>query len=181
MNSKRKKIVESSTASTSIEMHDGVWDINFINGRVVDVTPQFKTTTQVNVNNVNKYLSQKWPINRAIAASMSDPYGGPSGEDRQGLGESVLKNMKKNGGKLTIKGPKVKERKKFAPATKVEKPKKGKGSYERKEPISESEDIKQFLDHLVFNNYAEANKCLQRVLEKKLSEKIKAELNTPLF
>jgi hypothetical protein len=46
--------------------------------------------------------------------------------------QSVLKTMKKNGGKATFDGPEVKQRKHFAPATKVEKPKKGKGSYNRK-------------------------------------------------
>jgi hypothetical protein len=125
----------------------------------------------------------------------------------------VLKDLKKSGGKVVFDGPKIKERKKFAPATKVEKSKKtydrSKQTFEEdeekkdcwkgykkkgtkmkgnkkvnncvEESTSEHKDIKKFLDHLVFNNYAEANKCLQRVLEKKLSEKIKAELNTPLF
>lgn len=45
--------------------------------------------------------------------------------------QSISKQMKQSG-KTTIKGPQVKERKHFAPATKVETPKKGKGSYNRK-------------------------------------------------
>jgi stalled ribosome alternative rescue factor ArfA len=55
--------------------------------------------------------------------------------------ESVSKQLKKSG-KATIKGPKVKERKKFAPATKTESPKKGKGSYNRKETLNEDEESK---------------------------------------
>lgn len=44
--------------------------------------------------------------------------------------QSISKQMKQTGS-ATIKGPRVKERKHFAPATKVETPKKGKGSYNR--------------------------------------------------
>lgn len=51
----------------------------------------------------------------------------------------TYKDMKKQG-KHTFEGPKVKERKKFAPATKVEKPKKGKGSYERDNAFEEDEE-----------------------------------------
>jgi hypothetical protein len=43
-------------------------------------------------------------------------------------------------GKHTFKGPKVKERKHFAPPTKVEKPKKGKGSYNRKNNDEDEEE-----------------------------------------
>lgn len=49
------------------------------------------------------------------------------------------KDLKK-GGKVTLNAPKVKERRPFAPATKVEKPKKGKGSYNRKNAFSEDEE-----------------------------------------
>ena len=54
----------------------------------------------------------------------------------------MMKNTKelKNKGKLTVKGPDVKTRKKSAPATKVETPKKGKGSYNRKETFDEDEE-----------------------------------------
>jgi len=45
-------------------------------------------------------------------------------------------------GKATFKGPDVKDRKKFAPATKVESPKKGKGSYDRKNKNEEDEESK---------------------------------------
>lgn len=57
--------------------------------------------------------------------------------------QSISKQMKKTG-KATIKGPQVKERKKFAPATKVEAPKKGKGSYNRtyEEPEEDNQEKK---------------------------------------
>ncbi len=51
----------------------------------------------------------------------------------------VSKDISKSG-KHTFEGPKVKERKHFAPATKVEKPKKGKGSYNRKKSHDEDEE-----------------------------------------
>jgi hypothetical protein len=54
--------------------------------------------------------------------------------------QSISKQMKQTG-KAIIKGPQVKERKKFAPATKVEDPKKGKGSYKRKETFDEEEQM----------------------------------------
>jgi hypothetical protein len=54
--------------------------------------------------------------------------------------QSVAKQMRKTG-KATIKGPEVKERKRFAPATKVEKPKKGKGSYNRKNAEEDEEGL----------------------------------------
>lgn len=50
----------------------------------------------------------------------------------------TFKDIKKHG-KHTFEGPKVKERKHFAPATKTEKPKKGKGSYDRKNAFDEDE------------------------------------------
>jgi hypothetical protein len=55
--------------------------------------------------------------------------------------QSLSKQMKKSG-KVTFKGPNVKDRKKFAPATKVETPKKGKGSYNRKNKNDEDEESK---------------------------------------
>ena len=56
--------------------------------------------------------------------------------------QSVYKKMKQGGGKATFKGPEVKERKRFAPATKVESPKKGRGSYNRKEKSHEEDEQK---------------------------------------
>jgi hypothetical protein len=52
---------------------------------------------------------------------------------------SKLTKQLKDSGEFTFKGPQVKERKKFAPATKVENPKKGKGSYKRKDDDEEDE------------------------------------------
>lgn len=92
-----------------------------------------------------------------------------------------MKNSKelKTKGKLTVKGPKVKERKKFAPPTKVEKSKK---VYDRKkETFDESTNIAEFIEAVLLKNYAKANQCLKQAVEAKLAEKIQSQLNTPLF
>ena len=94
--------------------------------------------------------------------------------------QSISKQMK-NKGSVTFKGPKVKERKVFAPPTKVETPKKGKGSYNRSEKFTESNNISKFVECLLSNNYADAKKHLTQVVETKLQNKIQQELNTPLF
>lgn len=113
----------------------------------------------------------------------------------------------KKDGKITMKGPKVKERKKFAPPTQVQKSKK---NYDRKKPIDEDEEEKscwkgykkdgtkkkggktvnncikennivEFIEAVLTKDYAKANSCLKKEVETKLAEKIKGELNTPLF
>lgn len=94
--------------------------------------------------------------------------------------QSIAKQMKKTG-KATIKGPNVKERKKFAPATKVESPKKGKGSYDRKETFDENTNITNFIDAIFTKNYADADKYIKQAVESKLQSKIEQELTTPLF
>jgi len=94
--------------------------------------------------------------------------------------QSISKQMKKTG-KAIIKGPQVKERKKFAPATKVEDPKKGKGSYNRKETFDENTDIAKFIDCILTKNYASANKYIKQAVESKIQAKIEQELSTPLF
>lgn len=53
----------------------------------------------------------------------------------------TYRDLKKQG-KHVFEGPKVKERKAFAPATKTEKPKRGKGSYDRKNAFEEDEENK---------------------------------------
>lgn len=95
--------------------------------------------------------------------------------------QSVMKAMKKGGGKATFKGPEVKERKKFAPSTKVEKSKKGKGSYDRKETFDENVNIIKFIDSILRKNYASADKYLNNAVERKIQRKIEQELSTPLF
>ena len=52
----------------------------------------------------------------------------------------TYKDLKKQG-QHVFDGPKVKQRKRFAPATKTEKPKMGKGSYNRGNPIDEDEQL----------------------------------------
>jgi hypothetical protein len=51
----------------------------------------------------------------------------------------TYKDLKKQG-KHVFDGPEVKQRKNFAPATKTEKPKKGKGSYNRGNAFDEDEE-----------------------------------------
>lgn len=94
--------------------------------------------------------------------------------------QSISKQMKEKG-KATFDGPKVKERKHFAPATKVEKPAKGKGSYDRKKKFDENTDISKFVEALLLKNYSAANKYLHSAVESKLQDKIEQELSTPLF
>jgi hypothetical protein len=117
--------------------------------------------------------------------------------------QSISKQMKKSG-KATIKGPQVKERKHFAPATKVESPKKGKGSYKRKGTYDEDEqglgsvplkggkrkkpysfnentNIAKFIDCILTKNYADADKYIKQAVESKIQAKIEQELSTPLF
>jgi hypothetical protein len=53
----------------------------------------------------------------------------------------TFKDMKKDG-KVTLDGPKVKDRKPFAPGTQKHKAKKGKGSYDRK-PREEEDEFKK--------------------------------------
>ena len=92
--------------------------------------------------------------------------------------ESVSKQLKKTG-KATIKGPNVKERKRFAPATKVEKSKK---AYDRKkETFDESCNISKFVEAILTKNYATANKHLKQAVEAKMAARIQSQLNTPLF
>ena len=124
--------------------------------------------------------------------------------------ESVSKQIKKTG-KAVIKGPQVKERKKFAPATKIEKSKK---SYDRKKETfdedeekacwkgykkkgtkmkgdkkvnncvkenTETSNISKFVEAILTKNYARANKHLKQAVETKLAKRIQSELNTPLF
>lgn len=97
--------------------------------------------------------------------------------------ESMSKQFKKTG-KAEFDGPKVKDRKKFAPATKVEQPEKGKGSYKRKkgtEELEENIDIINFIESILVKNYASANKYLNNAVERKIQKKIASELETPLF
>ncbi len=54
--------------------------------------------------------------------------------------QNISKELKKNG-KVVFDGPEVKQRKHFAPATKTDKPKKGKGSYDRKNAFEEDEQL----------------------------------------
>lgn len=56
------------------------------------------------------------------------------------MSKSISKEIKKTG-KVTFDGPNVKDRKKFAPATKVESPKKGKGSYNRRKGEEDEQDM----------------------------------------
>lgn len=122
----------------------------------------------------------------------------------------ISKQLKKNG-KATFDGPKVKDRKKFAPKTKVESPKKGKGAKKPKnETFEEDEEkscwkgykkegtkmkgdkkvnncikentiIADFVEAIFEKRYADAHKFMNDVIALKIQNKIAQELNTPLF
>ena len=97
--------------------------------------------------------------------------------------ESVASQVKKTG-KAVFEGPKVKDRKKFAPATKVETPKKGAAynrAKEKRGEFGENTDIINFIECIMAKKYASANKYLNRAVEFKLQQKIEQELETPLF
>lgn len=160
-----------SIAQTTVELPDGVWNVHFVNGKIVEVTPTFKTFDTVDLNSVNNLIRQRIPLERAILNSKQT-----NEQDEQ----SISKQMKKTG-KATFKGPEVKERKKFAPATKVESPKRGKGSYNRKETFDENTNIAKFIDAIFTKNYADADKYIKQAVESKLQSKIEQELTTPLF
>lgn len=129
-----------------------------------------------------------------------------SEEDEQ----SVVKQMKKGGGKAAFEGPNVKERKHFAPSTQRHKAKKGKGSYDRKKSFDENEEkacwkgykkegmkkkgdkivnncvkesnsILNFLEAIMTKNHSDAHKYLKDTIDKKLQMRIADEINTPLF
>ena len=86
---------------------------------------------------------------------------------------------------MKIDPPKVKERMrssgKVDGRTKKHVPKKGKGSYDRKETFEENVDIAKFIEAVLLKNYSDANKYLHNVVEYKLQQKIEQELKTPLF
>ena len=94
--------------------------------------------------------------------------------------ESVSKQLKKKG-KAVIDGPKVKDRKKFAPSTKVEKDKTKYDRKEDKKKLDENINIHNFIECLLLKKYASANKYLNNAVELKIQEQIEAELETPLF
>jgi hypothetical protein len=117
----------------------------------------------------------------------------------------------KDKGKVAFEGPKVKDRKKFAPATKKETPKKGKGSYDRKNAFEEDEEekdcwdgykkkgtkkkdgktvnncvkenaeIQAFVEAIINKEPSKAFDHLQKAVELKLQNRIKAEMDKPIF
>lgn len=95
--------------------------------------------------------------------------------------ESIAKKVAKTGAaKFSKKAPKKRE--KTAPPTQVQKSKKGKGSYSRKnkETVEES-SILSFIDSILEKNYDDASKYLTSILNSKLQARIEKELATPLF
>ena len=94
--------------------------------------------------------------------------------------ESVSKQLKKKG-KAVIDGPKVKDRKKSAPATQVHKDKKKYDRKKKDDTVQENMDIVNFINCLLTKKYASANKYLNNAVELKIQKHIEAELETPLF
>lgn len=86
---------------------------------------------------------------------------------------------------MKVEPPKVKQRNrssgKVDGRTKEHVPKKGKGSYNRKNTLDENVDISKFIECVLLKKYAEANKYLHNVVESKLQKRIEQELATPLF
>ena len=96
--------------------------------------------------------------------------------------QSISKQMREKG-KVSFDGPEVKERKHFAPPTKTENPKKGKGSYNRKklQNFGESAEIAAFIDCVIENENSKAFDHLKKAVEIKLSNLIEKEMDKPLF
>lgn len=78
---------------------------------------------------------------------------------------------------------KTKNRKNFAPKTKKHEPKKGKGSFKRKdtETLEENIIIRDLISAITEEKYADAAKYLNQVLELKMAKRIQAETPTALF
>jgi hypothetical protein len=122
----------------------------------------------------------------------------------------TYKDLKKQG-KHVFDGPEVKQRKNFAPATKTEKPKKGKGSYNRGNAfdedeqekdcwkgykkkgtkkkggktvnncVKESTDLSKFIEAIMTSNHAQAHKQLKNAINSKIQKRIAQEIDNPLF
>ena len=103
-------------------------------------------------------------------------------KDNEEDAESIAKKVAKKGkAEFTKKAPTP--RKKTAPASQVQKTKKGKGSYTRnkdKTTVEES-SILSFIDCVLEKNYDDASKYLTSILNSKLQARIENELATPLF
>ena len=96
--------------------------------------------------------------------------------------ESISKKIKKTG-KAVFKKDGPTPRKKTAPASQVQKTKKGKGSYARNKDKTTVEEsaISSFIDCVLEKNYDDASKYLTSILNSKLQARIENELATPLF
>jgi hypothetical protein len=122
----------------------------------------------------------------------------------------ISKEIKEKG-KVSFDGPKVKERKHFAPPTKTDKPKKGKGSYDRKNAfgedeegedcwdgykkkgtkkksgktvnncVKESTEVQSFIDCVIEKEHSKAFDHLKKIVELKLAALIEKEIDKPLF
>jgi hypothetical protein len=103
-------------------------------------------------------------------------------KDNEEDAESIAKKVAKKGkAKFTKKAPTP--RKKTAPASQVQKTKKGKGSYARNKDKTTVEEsaISSFIDCVLEKNYDDASKYLTSILNSKLQARIENELATPLF
>ena len=96
--------------------------------------------------------------------------------------ESIAKKVAKKGKAVFAKKAPT-PRKKTAPASQVQKTKKGKGSYTRNKDKTTVEEsaISSFIDCVLEKNYDDASKYLTSILNSKLQARIENELATPLF
>lgn len=95
--------------------------------------------------------------------------------------QSVSKKMKKGGGKVTLKGPEVKERKHMPPPTRKHKDKKNGYVREKKVDIQESASIIRFIEAIMTENHADAHKYLRDTINQKIQQRISKEIEKPLF
>lgn len=82
--------------------------------------------------------------------------------------------------KITLKGPKVKERKHFAPPTKPHNNDK-KYKRDKKVDLQESASVIKFIEAIMTKNHAEAHSHLKNMINQKIQQKISQEIEKPLF
>ena len=95
------------------------------------------------------------------------------------MGKKISKDIKDTG-KVVFDGPSVKKRKNFAPATKKETPKKGKGSYDRK-VVDESQHISSFVQCVMDSEHSKAFDHLKKAVTSKIQARISDEIDKPIF
>jgi stalled ribosome alternative rescue factor ArfA len=147
-----------------------------------NIATEMKSYKKTGKIGTSKPKSDKAAQKQAVAVAYSKAGKSKKKKEKpEEYAESVVKQMKKNNGKMSFKGPKTKERKHSAPPVKAHKTKKGKGSYNRNQELHENNDITAFINCIFEKNYNAANKYLTDILNSKIQQRIENELSTPLF